>query len=104
MVDTSQSDNVGAIWSIRWNGPFQAVLKWVRHYLVFFVVLIVEWSAIPGDMNVHIGNIDVIGECADQVESDILTLYEGIWSSRGAAIIEGNHVLIIIALCPCNLG
>lgn len=64
------------------------------------MVLIVEWSAIPGDVNVHIGNSDVVGERANQVESDILALYEGIWSSRGVVIIEGKHVLIIIALCP----
>jgi hypothetical protein len=67
------------------------------------VVLVVERSSIPGDMNVHLRKIDVVRESSNQVESNILALDEGLWISRGA-IIEGEYTLVIIALSPNNLG
>jgi len=101
--DTGEHNIVVAVWGVRWNGPakgvFQGVLKVAANG-----ILVVQWSTIPGNMDMNLIEIDGIGQDADKVEADIGSLLERIWVSVSGISVQGEDTLVIIALRPLDLG
>ena len=58
--DTGEHNIVVAVWGVRWNGPakgvFEGVLKVAANG-----ILVVQWSTIPGNMDMNLIEIDGIG-------------------------------------------
>ena len=103
-IDTSQDDLVVTIWGIRWNGPLQGVVHWVGGWEGIGMVLVVEWSTVPVNMNVDLGKRDVVGEGSNHFQSNILSFDEWVWISMSRVGVEGEDTLVIVALSPLNLG
>ena len=52
------------------------------------MVLVIEWGAVPIDMNVNVVNMDVVREDTSENEGDVDSLSKWVWRVEGGRSIE----------------
>ena len=103
-VHTGEGHLVGAIWGVGWNTPLQLNIEGIRFgSSEIFVVLVVEWGTVPVNMDVHIADIDIAIQTANEVEGNVRSLDQWVWGGGGAVGVEGEDTLVVRALRPGDL-
>lgn len=95
---TCNSSNVVSTWS-KWRYvPTKVVLDIRIINIGSRVVLIIQWGIIPVNMNVDIfqGHLGVHN--TNQIESNVISFCDGIWSGIGWRKVQIEYLGIIIAL------
>lgn len=64
------------------------------------MVLVIERSVVPGNVNVNFVKINITLEGANQVKVNILAFDKRVWISSSVVCVQGEDTLVIITLIP----
>ena len=66
------------------------------------VVFIIEGRFVPVDVDVDVGNKDLVGNDTSEVEADVATFGDWVWGVASVVSVKGEDSSVIIALSVFN--